>query len=182
MKHAAVKRLSGNRQELAGRLTDGCLTDNAPSGRMPPHQPIARSIAFMTQNYCLPIQLKDLVKVSGMSRRGFIKAFNKHTGWTPGAALRQMRIEHAKHLLLTEDLSLSQIARHAGFSSANTFCVAFQRAEGIAPKKFQRSAWLAACRQAGQFMTRPAGESRRPGPGTFQFDGYLDANRRMASV
>lgn len=116
-----------------------------PANRGVAHNGVARSLKYMAAHYQTPIRLRELVAESGLSRRGFIKAFIKHVGQTPAAMMRQMRIEQAKHLLVTEDLSLDELAKRVGFRSANTFCVAFQRAVGMAPKKFQRSSWLAIC-------------------------------------
>jgi AraC-like DNA-binding protein len=128
------------------------------------HADIERSLDFMTQNFCEPIQLRDMVKVSGMSRRGFCKAFNRKVGANPGAVLRHIRIEYAKRLLVECDLSLRQIAQQCGFRSENTFCVAFQRAVGMPPKKFQRQYWLAICRDLSQGRTNPAGLNRSSMP------------------
>ena len=112
------------------------------------HRGVARSLKFMAAHFQTPVQLQDLVVESGMSRRGLIKAFHKHVGRPPAAVLRQMRIEKARHLLVTEDLSLKELAERVGFRSANTFCVAFQRVVGIAPKKFQRLNWPTICRDS----------------------------------
>jgi AraC-like DNA-binding protein len=62
----------------------------------------------------------------------------------PGAVLRRIRLEYAKRLLTERDMTLREIARQCGYRSQNTFCVAFRRAVGMAPKKFQRQYWLAA--------------------------------------
>jgi transcriptional regulator GlxA family with amidase domain len=102
------------------------------------HNAVRRSLHFMAQNYWRPIQLNDLVVASGMSRRGFLKAFLRHTGTTPGAAMRRTRIERAKRLLTDYDLTLQVIAKRCGFRSDNTFCIAFTKATGMAPKRFQR--------------------------------------------
>jgi len=80
--------------------------------------------------------------ISGMSRRGLTKAFHMHLGFSPGSVLRHVRIERAKQILVERDLTLKDIAKHCGYRSENTFCIAFQRATGMAPKKFQRDAWL----------------------------------------
>ena len=107
------------------------------------HVQIRRCLSYMAKNYDEPIQLKDVMKISGMQRRGFLKAFNKNTGVNPGALLRHIRVEHAKRLLVEQDLALKKIAKKCGYRSENTFCVAFQRATMMAPKKFQRQYWLA---------------------------------------
>ncbi len=108
----------------------------------PRHNGVSRSLLYMAQNYTRPIQIRDLVSHSGMSRRGFMKAFNQHMGCTPGSFIRQARIEFAKQLLIKQDLPLKTIATAVGFRNENTFCIAFSRATGMAPKKFQRQVWL----------------------------------------
>lgn len=117
---------------------DGRVLKNGVS-----HVGVNRCLRFLTKHFSRPIRLEDLVKTAGMSRRGFIKAFNRHIGLTPAAVLRQMRIEYAKQLLVEEDLPLKVIASRTGFRSENTFCVAFSRAMGMPPKKYQRQVWLA---------------------------------------
>jgi AraC-like DNA-binding protein len=118
------------------------LPDNVNVRSVTNHNGVARSLRFLAQNYWRPIQLDDLVMISGMSRRGLIKAFHMHLGFSPGSVLRQVRIERAKRILVERDLTLKDVAKHCGYRSENTFCIAFQRATGMAPKKFQRNAWL----------------------------------------
>ena len=125
------------------------------------HSAVTRSIYYMVKNYRNLVNLKNLVTVSGMSRRGFIKAFNKHVGMPPVALMRQMRIESVKQLLVENDLPLSAVARLTGFRSENTLCIAFRRATGMPPKKFQRHAWLAASRTVGLFKLPPRPENKK---------------------
>ena len=125
------------------------LPDNVNVRSVTHHNGVARSLRFMAQNYGRPIQLDDLVMISGMSRRGLTKAFHLHLGFSPGSVLRQVRIERAKQILVERDLTLKDIAKHCGYRSENTFCIAFQRATGMAPKKFQRQTWLSAYRTNG---------------------------------
>jgi transcriptional regulator GlxA family with amidase domain len=108
------------------------------------HGGVNRSLAFMAKKFCQPIAVKDLVAISGLSRRGFFKAFEKHVGANPGAVLRHARLEYAKRLLTGQDLKLKAIAQRCGYRRKNTFCVAFQRTTGMAPKQFQRRYGLAA--------------------------------------
>jgi AraC-like DNA-binding protein len=65
-----------------------------------------------------------------------------HLGCSPGSILRHARIECAKQILVERDLTLKDIAKRCGYRSENTLCIAFQRATGMAPKQFQRDAWM----------------------------------------
>lgn len=111
------------------------------------HPAVSRCLTFLARNFTLPIQIKDVVEISGMSRRGLLKAFEKHAGANLGAMLRQARIEHAKRLLTEHDLPLKAIAVHCGYRSMNSFCVSFSRFVGLPPKQFQRLVLLASHRQ-----------------------------------
>lgn len=126
----------GSRRRRAFSLTDGDFKGLS-------HEGVSRSLRFMAQHYTRQIYIRDLVTVSGMSRRGFIKAFDRHIGRSPGSLIRQARIELAKQLLVEKDWPLKSIATIVGYRSENTFCVAFYRAMGVAPKKYQRQTWLA---------------------------------------
>jgi AraC-like DNA-binding protein len=106
------------------------------------HDKVNRTLKFMTGNSCQPFKLAKLVEISKMSRRGLIKAFVSHTGRSPGQLLRQIRIEKSKRILIENDLPLAVIAAMSGFGQLNSFCVAFKRETGMAPKQFQRQAWL----------------------------------------
>lgn len=68
--------------------------------------------------------------------------FIEQLGKPPGRLLRQIRIEKAKHLLMENDLMLTEIADRCGFRSWNSFCVTFKLLTGMAPKQFQRQQWL----------------------------------------
>ena len=114
------------------------------------HAGVDESLDFMWKNFSRPIQLNDLVRISGLSRRGFCKAFKKSVGINPGLFLRSVRLEHAQRLLIEHDLKLKQIALMSGFRSENTFCVAFLREMKTSPKKFQRQCWLTVCRERRQ--------------------------------
>jgi AraC-like DNA-binding protein len=63
------------------------------------HPAVARSLRFMAENWRRAITVNDLIRVSAMSRRGFLKAFRRHTGCLPGRELQRIRMEHAQRLL-----------------------------------------------------------------------------------
>lgn len=110
------------------------------------HKSIRKCLRFMAQNFSAPIQVKDMVRIASLSRRGFCKAFKRNVGVNPGTFLRQLRIEHAKRLLAQQNLRLREIAPKCGYRRVNTFSVAFSREVRMAPKEFQRRYRLVACR------------------------------------
>jgi LacI family transcriptional regulator len=103
------------------------------------HQGVAKSLRFIWEHGHEPICIKDLVSVSGMSRRGMHKAFLEHLQRTPGQELQRVRIERAKKLLGETNQKIEPLARLCGYQSINSFCVAFKRSTGVSAKIFRES-------------------------------------------
>jgi AraC family transcriptional regulator len=53
------------------------------------------------------------------------------------------RVERAKQLLQGGDLSLAEVAAHAGFSGQSVFCHHFKRLVGVTPGRFRTPARIA---------------------------------------
>lgn len=102
------------------------------------HAGVSRSLSFLREHGLEPIRVGDLARAATLSRRGFLKAFRRQAGESPGRKLRRHRLQHAQLLLLGSTLSLAEISRRSGFRHMNTFCVAFKREIGVSPMRFQR--------------------------------------------
>lgn len=57
-------------------------------------------------------------------------------GSTPGAYLRQARLDHAARLLATTGQTITTIARNSGFRDASTFTRALTRVYGRRPARW----------------------------------------------
>jgi len=101
------------------------------------HQGVARSLRYLWEHGHEPICIKDIVAVSGMSRRGMHKAFIEHLGRTPGHELQRVRIDRAQKLLTQTTQKIETVAHESGYQSINSFCVAFRRATGMSAKTFR---------------------------------------------
>ncbi len=101
------------------------------------HKGVARCLRFIWENSHKPITVKDLVGVAAMSRRGLHKAFLEYVGRPPDRELHRARLERAKTLLAESDLKMDVLAGLCGYQSANSFCIAFKQATGMAPKQFR---------------------------------------------
>jgi transcriptional regulator GlxA family with amidase domain len=97
-----------------------------------------------------PIQLRDMAEQEAMSVRTFTRRFREEVGISPGQWLTQQRVERARHLLESTDLSVDQVARDAGFGTAQSMRQHLQQALGVTPTAYRRT-----------FRT----EATRPAPG-----------------
>jgi LacI family transcriptional regulator len=103
------------------------------------HAGVAKSLQFLWKHGHEPITVKDLVAVSGMSRRGLHKAFLDQIDCTPGQEIHRLRIERAKRLLANSNEKIEALAEMCGYQSANSLSVAFKNTTGISPKQFRET-------------------------------------------
>lgn len=85
------------------------------------------------------LSIADLAQVAGMSPYYFLRLFKKSMHVTPHQYIIQMRIDRAKELLRSRELSIADIAFECGFTSQSHFTNVFRQSIGIAPRAYQRS-------------------------------------------
>ncbi|GHH06995.1 GlxA family transcriptional regulator [Streptomyces lanatus] len=86
-----------------------------------------------------PIQLRDMADQEAMSVRTFTRRFREEVGISPGQWLTQQRVERARHLLESTDLSVDQVAREAGFGTAQSMRQHLQAVLGVTPTTYRRT-------------------------------------------
>ncbi len=86
------------------------------------------------------LSLDDLAEAARVSRFHFARAFKQTIGMPPHRWLIMRRIERAKQLLETTQLSILDIACAVGFQSQSHFGQVFRRQTGFSPAKWRRVA------------------------------------------
>ncbi|MFC4609135.1 GlxA family transcriptional regulator [Streptomyces maoxianensis] len=86
-----------------------------------------------------PIQLRDMADQESMSVRTFTRRFREEAGISPGQWLTRQRVERARHLLESTDLSVDQVARDAGFGTAQSMRQHMQASLGVPPTAYRRA-------------------------------------------
>ncbi|MBO2447029.1 helix-turn-helix domain-containing protein [Actinomadura barringtoniae] len=84
-----------------------------------------------------PISLSELAGHARMSVRTFSRRFRDEVGMTPGQWLTQQRVEHARRLLETSDLSVDLIAERAGFGTAASLRQHLLATIGVSPSAYR---------------------------------------------
>ena len=88
--------------------------------------------------------LEQLAAVARLSPYHFARQFKTATGLPPHQYVILRRVERARQLLQAgTDLSLAEVALHAGFSDQSVFCLHFKRLVGVTPRQFRMSARIA---------------------------------------
>jgi AraC family transcriptional regulator len=100
---------------------------------------VQAAVEFMRDSLHLPVSLADIAASAGLSPYHFARVFRGATGVPPHRFLTRMRIDAARRRLADGDLTVTEIARLCGFSSASQFSTAFRRETGVAPRTFRHS-------------------------------------------
>jgi transcriptional regulator GlxA family with amidase domain len=104
----------------------------------------ARTPALVELQRWLPDHLDEDLSVArlaqrcAMSVRSFGRAFRAETGESPAAAVEALRIEAARRLLETSDLTVAAVARQVGLRSAEVLHRAFRRRVGTTPHAYRQ--------------------------------------------
>jgi AraC-like DNA-binding protein len=104
---------------------------------VPGDKRIQRAQEYIDAHLKHPISLIDLAHVAGLSRMYFAAEFRRTTGLRPHEYLLRQRVNRAKHLLVTSDLSLTAIAPMVGFENAGHLCTVFKRFVGESPVRWR---------------------------------------------
>src|SRR6516165_29466 len=115
------------------RRTDGAL----PRGRL------RAVVALIEDHLDAGLTLEQMAAVARLSAYHFARQFKAATGLPPYQFVIMRRVERAKLLLQGGDLSLAEVAAHAGFSGQSVFCHHFKRLVGVTPRQFWMSARIA---------------------------------------
>jgi AraC family transcriptional regulator len=124
-----LRHLSAPRR--LGRGRDGVL----PRGRL------RAVVEYIEEHLDGCPTLAQIAAAAHLSAYHFARQFKAATGLPPHQYVILRRVERAKHLLQTgTDLSLAEVALHAGFSDQSQFTQHFKRLIGVTPGQFRTRA------------------------------------------
>ena len=93
--------------------------------------------SYLSQNCTENISLDDAADYAGFSRYHFSRLFKEKAGMTFSDYLAQVRVDHAKRLLATTDLSIAEVAAAIGYQEANSFSRLFKTRTGKSPSDYR---------------------------------------------
>lgn len=80
---------------------------------------------------------EDILKALATNRTYFTHTMQEHFGMTFSQYLNEHRLAHAQHLLLTTDLTQSEIALQSGFSNVTYMSRLFHSTYNLTPRQWQ---------------------------------------------
>src|SRR3954468_8852404 len=95
---------------------------------------------LMDRRFSEPLDLDRLAAHAGFSKFHFSRVFKDAYGETPANYLTRRRVERAKDLLRSANLTVTEVCMLVGFSSLGSFSSRFSELGGLSPSAFQRAA------------------------------------------
>ena len=102
------------------------------------NDPIAQAAEWALEHLNDDLGVDQLAAAAHLSRRSFVRAFRASTGTTPAAWVRSQRLDEARRLLETTDLSVDHVSESCGFGNTVTLRQNFRAAFGCTPSNYRR--------------------------------------------
>ncbi len=102
-----------------------------------PDEDIVQVQIWLQDNYHRNISFAQVAGRFSLSTRTLNRRFKTATGQTPLQYLQEVRINTARDLLKTSNLSINEIAERVGYQDAGYFTMLFKKQLAITPKEYR---------------------------------------------
>jgi AraC family transcriptional regulator len=103
---------------------------------------VERVIDYMYANLGEQITIDDMARRAMFSKFYFTRFFQRVTGLSPGRFLSAIRLQHAKELLLSTGLTVTEVSYRVGYNSIGTFSSRFRESVGLSPTTYRQQRGL----------------------------------------
>jgi AraC family transcriptional regulator of adaptative response/methylated-DNA-[protein]-cysteine methyltransferase len=117
---------------------------------------VGRAVRLIEKGLLDTGSVEDLATRLGIGARHLARLFDRHLGSTPTSLARTLRVQRAKRLLDTTDLSMTEIAGRAGFASLRSFNAVFLEVYRRPPTEIRRRLIKTATRPRSRRADRAA--------------------------
>ncbi len=93
---------------------------------------------YMMKNFRQPIKLEEVASLVGLTPNAFCRYFRERTQKTFVQYLNDIRIGHAKKLLIEGRMKISTLSMEAGFNNLSNFIELFKRSAHMSPSEYQK--------------------------------------------
>lgn len=100
---------------------------------------IVRAKNFVDNNYRDNIDRDDVAEVAFVTPNYLSKLFRNNMGMNLREYINQLRIEESKRLLLSTNMSISEIAIYVGYYNISYFSTVFHKLVGVSPADWRNS-------------------------------------------
>jgi transcriptional regulator GlxA family with amidase domain len=138
--HGAGAASEAARAAVAPLRRDGGQAQYIPR-RLPPETPdeIGGLLAWLAEHSHRDVSLTEIAARAAVSERTLTRRFREYTGQSPARWLSRLRLQQARELLETTDLTVEQVARRVGFPTTSNFRASFRALHGVSPQTYRHT-------------------------------------------
>lgn len=114
------------------------LNDDSIDLKLPSHgeSRIYKVLGKLNREYVREINLDDIAQTAGMNTSAFCRYFKEKTGKSTFQYISELRIGYACKLLLTGELSVTQICYECGYNNISNFNRQFKKITSFTPSEY----------------------------------------------
>jgi len=134
---------SGVREKaLAFELLSLLLQQGSPRSidvaRLANLQRLSRVLEFIHEHVDEPLSIRELCRQAQLSRQRFHTVFKEASGFSPKEYVSRAKIQKAKQMLISKDLSVANISDRLGFCNPFHFSRQFKLFAAVSPSAYRR--------------------------------------------
>lgn len=95
-------------------------------------------LIYLQQNYASNLTLQDLSRHFHLSEKYLSRYFSERFGLPLSQYIKHLRLSHARHLLITTELSVTEIALQSGFPNVSHFIRTFRKSYLVSPLQYRK--------------------------------------------
>ncbi len=108
---------------------------NRADGTAPAYQQLQAPVDYICAHFADAISVESLASACNLSVSALERRFRKHLNKTPKQYILEVRLDHARQMLLETDNAIGAIAKETGFSDHSHFTRTYHRYFGVAPRQ-----------------------------------------------
>lgn len=116
---------------------DNCLLEKVKVTSPDTVEVLGNVVDYINNNFNRDVSVKELADIAHLQPNYFIKVFRNHLGASPIRFLNKRRIDEARFLLTTTNLTFTEIGYRVGISNPYYFSKLFKEYTGITPSSFK---------------------------------------------
>ncbi|MBS0030504.1 helix-turn-helix domain-containing protein [Chitinophaga sp. 22321] len=122
--------------QLVSRFLTAETFKHKDAGQVPVK--ILNAISYIQLNLQHDLSVTNLAKRANLHTDYFSRLFHQHTGERPVKYIHEKRIERAQYLMVTTQMTFSEIAAQTGFENIFYFSKIFKKITGMSPGNYKK--------------------------------------------
>ena len=98
------------------------------------------AIALMERHCAAPLSIVEIARAVNLSPAHLRRVFHHELGRSPARVCRELRLDHARHLLQSSFLTVKEVMAATGWNDPSHFCREFKRRHGHPPRALRGDA------------------------------------------